>query len=200
MISQNLMGPISGISTGYGSFGPNITKIDSFKNSIDNQTVSVFYPEDHITKLPTILFCHGCGITKYQSQLPLIKFLVSIGHAVIYSPYPSTIFHNKNNNTMLNGFLEAAQKYPNIIDTSRIGLIGHSYGAGAAAWVGKKLFKELKWGAEGKIMFLSATWFIRQMSQDDLESFPRIRKSSSDQAEPLEPDDENHGIPDDGLG
>lgn len=73
---------------------------------------------------------------------------------------------------MLDGFIEAASVYSDIIDTTRIGILGHSYGAGAIPWVGKKLFTESGWGENGKFMFLNASWFIRNMDQEDLESFP----------------------------
>lgn len=173
LFAQTFQGPIPPISEGFGAWGEHEVLIDSIDHpSYNNKFVTIFHPQNYNQPIPTIFYCHGYGITDYRRHLALFKFIASKGYALVFSPYPSGISHNSNNQKMLDGFIAATDSFSTIIDTSRIGLMGHSYGAGATPWVGKELFVNKNWGENGRFMFLNASWFIRQMSQEDLNNFP----------------------------
>lgn len=175
-LCQDYTGPVPAITDGYGAFGSYEVAMSSFSNPTkgSDKIVSIFYPQDITNPVPTIFYCPGFGITDYEVHLALFNFIASKGYAVVFSPYSSNIFtsYDAKNVEMLNGIITSTEEYPTIIDTTRIGIMGHSFGAGASPWVGKNLFTERNWGESGKFMFLNATWYIRQTEQEDLENFP----------------------------
>jgi hypothetical protein len=69
-------------------------------------------------------------------------------------------------------FTEAIKRYPEIIDTTRIGIFGQSFGAGAVPWVAKKVFTEMKWGDHGAFLLVSAPWYYYGVTDEDLHNIP----------------------------
>jgi len=74
--------------------------------------------------------------------------------------------------TLYEGFIKAALNLPNIIDTSRVGFYGHSFGGGAAPRISYRLFTENNWGANGKFIYCSAPWYALELGATTLADYP----------------------------
>lgn len=148
----------------YGSFGQFTVTRQTIANPDKNvpAPISVFLPSNAIapTRVPVIFFAHGFGGTNYQFYETLLRQLASNGYIVVFSPYTASIFttHAARYNQLWNGFLIASERYADIIDTSRVGFAGHSYGAGATPEMARRGAAE-GWGTNGLFLFVMAAWF-----------------------------------------
>ena len=148
----------------YGSFGQFAVTRQTIPNPDKNAPapISVFVPgnatEQH--KVPVVFFAHGFGGVSYQFYEALLRQLASNGYIVVFSPYTASIFttHAARYNQLWNGFLTAARQYENIMDTSRVGFAGHSYGAGATPEMARRGVAQ-GWGANGLFLFIMAAWY-----------------------------------------
>jgi hypothetical protein len=153
--------PLSGDYGGYGHF--DVTR-QSIANPDPNAPapVSVFVPSNANTqnKVPVIFFAHGFGGVSYQLYEALLRQLASNGYIVVFSPYTSNILtsHAARYNQLWNGFTAAVQQNGNIMDTTRVGFAGHSYGAGATPEMARRGLSQ-GWGTNGLFMFIMAAWY-----------------------------------------
>lgn len=124
--------------------------------------ISVFIPGNASAenKVPVVFFAHGFGGISYQFYEKLMRQLASNGYAVVFSPYATSlsINHTGRYNQLWNGFLTAVQQNSAIIDTTRIGFAGHSYGGGATPEMARRGAAN-GWGANGLFMFIMAPWY-----------------------------------------
>ncbi len=164
----------SGIANGYGSWGANTviheTEIDDVAN---DGIINFYHPDMAATQLPTVFFISGWG-RPASSYEKIFHFIASQGYAVvsIYNRNPGNIVESYQ--FSLNMMVIAAQlHYANWIDTTTVGLMGHSYGAGATIWLGKNLFGDAyNWGQNGRFIFMSAPWYSLLVTQTDLINYP----------------------------
>lgn len=148
----------------YGSFGTiNYTRRTlTHTDSRVPDVVSVYIPENASAsnKVPVIFFAHGFGGTNYLHYENLLKQLASNGYAVVFAPYTSTIFvtHADRYNQMSQGFALAVQNFGAVFDTSRVGYVGHSYGAGATPELARRGVAS-GWGTNGLFIMPLAAWY-----------------------------------------
>lgn len=171
-------GPVPGISDGYGSDGGFNVGHDEFASPLwPGQNVSVYFPEGMTAPVPVIFFAHG-----YNAVLPVIysyflEHLASRGYAVVFSPYPGSAVPVSEEgileryDIMWEGFSEAVALYPDILDVSRIGFIGHSFGGGALPSMALRA-EALDWGTNGSFLMPLAPWYFFDITREQLESFP----------------------------
>jgi hypothetical protein len=168
--------PIPQPSAGFGANGGSIVSADSFPSpQWQGKKVYVFHPSDTSRKYPLILFCHGFGATDPAVYGPLINNIVSRGHVLVYSPYKSFAMdpsQKKKYRIIMKGFESAVDRFRSFIDTTRVGIVGHSYGGGAVPAIGWHCFVENQWGANGAFMDIMAPWYSYFISQEELEAFP----------------------------
>jgi hypothetical protein len=126
------------------------------------ELVSVFLPSNAsaINRVPVIFFAHGFGGTNYQYYEALMRQLSSNGYAVVFSPYTSELFvsHTTRYQQLWRGFQVAVEQYGIVMDTSKVGFAGHSYGAGAVPEMARRAVAT-GWGASGLFMFSAAPWY-----------------------------------------
>jgi hypothetical protein len=166
-------GPVKQISRGYGSFGSKDVEFTTFQSPLyPAKDVTIFYPEGISEPRPAVMFAHGYTASDTVVYNQLLNFIASNNYVAVFSPYKilATVEHNYN--IILQGFLKAARDHPGIIDTTKIGIMGHSFGGGACPWLGKKLFMERGWGENGRFLFPMAPWYAHEIEQDDLSGFP----------------------------
>ncbi len=124
--------------------------------------VSVFVPSNATAqnKVPVIFFAHGFGGTSYLFYETLMRQLSSNGYIVVFSPYTANLFatHTLRYNQLWGGFQIAVEQNAAIMDTTRIGFAGHSYGAGATPEMARRAVAQ-GWGANGLFMFIMAAWY-----------------------------------------
>ncbi len=148
----------------YGSQG----KFSVVRQSIANPEagapapVSVFLPNNAsaTNRVPVIFFAHGFGGINYQYYEALMRQLSSNGYAVVFSPYTPNLLasHTARYQQLWRGFQVAVEQYGSLMDTSKVGFAGHSYGAGAVPEMARRAVVA-GWGANGLFMFSAAPWY-----------------------------------------
>jgi hypothetical protein len=124
--------------------------------------VSVFVPENATpaNRRPVVFFAHGFGGTDYRFYEDLLRQLASNGYVVVFAPYTSSFFTSNaaRYQQIWSGFQLAVQQYGSVMDTSRVGFAGHSYGAGAVPEMTRRGVAQ-GWGVNGLFMFVMAPWY-----------------------------------------
>lgn len=148
----------------YGAFGQFAVARQVIPNPDPNAPapISVFIPSNASAqnRVPVVFFAHGFGGVSYQFYEALLRQMASNGYAVVFSPYTANLLatHATRYNQLWNGFATAVQQNAAILDTSKIGVAGHSYGAGATPEMTRRA-AALGWGANGVFMFIMAPWY-----------------------------------------
>lgn len=171
--AQTTIGPIPMPSSGYGSWGSNAVDSIEFYNSVDpvNDTSVIYFPQGTSTPLPTVFFLHGAGGNTTVFERDLFHFVASKGFACVFVPWSNTMSVIQAYSVMYNGFLQAGRTYTNIIDTSRIGFVGHSVGGGACYSLAYSLSSQ-NWGTNALFLMPVAQWYTHAITQSELQSFP----------------------------
>ncbi len=165
-------------TTGYGSDGTHPVDVISFPNSyFSGQNVQIFHPSDISTKVPTIFYSHAYGGFNSTGVSGLLNFAAKKGYAIVFVPYQTTgvTVLNRYENLLTN-FRKAARDYPSIIDTTRVGFLGYSFGGGASFGNAYTCFTENNWGSNGRFIYALAQWYSYNISQANLQAFPANTK------------------------
>ncbi|HEY9046443.1 MAG TPA: hypothetical protein VIN08_11130 [Ohtaekwangia sp.] len=177
--SDGYEGPIAKPVSGYGAEGIHSINRIAFDNPAykNGNQPEIFYAGDIPGPLPTIFFSHGFGATRSTFYQGMMDFLARKGYAVVYVPYPIRAEDVEARYTILwSGFKEAVRKYPQIIDTTKVGFAGHSFGGGASFSLAYKGFVEEGWGEKGRFIFSLAPWYSYSISDKQLAGFPKNTK------------------------
>lgn len=167
-------GPVPAPTDAFDGPGPYQVLTETFPSpGWANQVVTVLRPAGVTGPRPTWLFAHGFAGTQPAYYLELLNHLASHGSVVVFSPYPANLLRVEENYRILyDGFLAAARRYPDEMDTSRVGFAGHSYGGGAVPALALRAIREEGWGNNGLALLLLAPWYSYFVSDADLASFP----------------------------
>jgi hypothetical protein len=123
--------------------------------------------------VPTIFYSHAFGGNDPNNISGFLNFVAKKGYAVVYVPYQTIgVTVQERYSNLLNGFTKAAQDYPTIIDTTKVGFVGHSFGGGASFANAYHCFTTRNWGQSGRFVFAMAQWYSYNISQTELQSFP----------------------------
>lgn len=184
--SETIQGPVQKPATGYGSDGNyEVAEINFTNPQYESTQVSIFYPKGVSTPKPTIFFSHPYGGEDKSYNIGLYNFVAKKGYVIVFVPYKTldtTIDHRYQ--TLWEGFMKAAEDYPNIIDTKKVGFMGHSFGGGASIDLSYKAFVEKGWGENGRFIFTMAPWYCfnwgsKLTTEQQLQSFPANTKMIS---------------------
>ncbi|RXK86222.1 alpha/beta hydrolase [Filimonas effusa] len=181
--ADTIQGPIQKPVSGYGADGSFKVAEINFTNPQYTETqVSIFYPQGTSSPLPTIFFSHPYGGEDKAYNMGLFNFIARKGYAVVFVPYRTIdISVDHRYQTLWEGFVKAASDNPNIIDTRKVGFMGHSFGGGASIDLAYKAFTEKGWGENGRFLFTMAPWYSFNWgstltTQQQLERFPANTK------------------------
>jgi hypothetical protein len=171
---QVYTGPIPKPVSGYGSDGSYTVATQSFSNpNYPSEDIRIYYPSEITSKVPTIFYSHGFGGYLPVNIQGLLNFVAKKGYAIVFVPYQTSgVVHGQRYINLLSGFIKSARDFPGIIDTTRVGFMGHSFGGGATFANAHHCFTKLNWGSAGRFMFASAQWFSLNISQTELLTFP----------------------------
>ncbi len=171
---QIYTGPIPKPTSGYGSDGTYSVATQSFSNpNYPTEDIKIYYPAGITSSVPTIFYSHGFGGYLPSNISGLLNFVAKKGYAIVFVPYQtSAVTHGQRYTNLLSGFIKSARDFPNIIDTTRVGFMGHSFGGGATFANAHHCFTNLNWGLSGRFMFASAQWYSLNISQTELLTFP----------------------------
>ncbi len=171
---QTYTGPIPKPTSGYGSAGSYNVATQSFTNpNFLTRDIVIYYPEGITAPVPTIFYSHAYGGNNPDNISGFLNFVAKKGYAVVFVPYQTTgVTVQQRYSNLLNGFIKAARDYTNIIDTTKVGFVGHSFGGGAVFANSYYCFTTLNWGQQGRFIFSMAQWYTYNISQTELQSFP----------------------------
>lgn len=175
----SLQGPIQKPTSGYGSDGNyQVAEIDFDNPQYEGTKVSIFYPQGITTPRPTIFFSHPYGGEDKEYNIELYNFIAKKGYVVVFVPYRTfDVSVDHRYQTLWEGFTKAAEDYSDIIDTQKVGFMGHSFGGGASIDLAYKAFTEKGWGENGRFLFTMAPWYAFNWdspltTQQQLQNFP----------------------------
>ncbi len=122
--------------------------------------------------VPVVFFAPGFKNTDYTEYQTLLNFIASHGYAVIFAKDTNgfspdvLITHIKQ---MVNN-----PAITPLLDTTRIGVIGHSSGGGYAFPILKKLSDANNegWGENGRFLLALEPWFAFGLTEDDMKNLP----------------------------
>ena len=173
-LSAQYQGPIPKITTGYGADGNNDVVVSTLINDHwANHEIAVFYPTNVSFPVPTIFYSHGYGSTDTLYCIETLRHIASRGYAAVFVPYKTFgVTMAERYATLFDGFTKASRNLTSIIDTTRVGFLGHSFGGGATPRISLREFSENNWGTNGKFIFCSAPWYSFELG-DSLYSFPQ---------------------------
>jgi len=162
------------IATGFGAHGPLEVAVAAISNPRwPSQQVSLHYPQSVAEPVPVVFFGHGNDLGEPRYYAALIDHIVSTGIAVVFSPYAiGSNIHVDRYAAIRSGVDAAIAEWGEKFDLSRVGFVGHSYGAGALPWLARYALIEQGWGAEGALLFSLAPWFALQPSPAELSALP----------------------------
>ena len=170
---DNLQDLSGGITEGYGAWGDFDVIEEAGINVPEKGIITFYHPDTAVSNLPAIFFISGWG-REASTYEKFFYFLASKGYSVvnIYNFDPGNIVDSYQNS--LDMMLASANThYPDWIDTSKIGLMGHSYGAGATIWLGNEIFSDTyNWGTDGRFIFMTAPWYSLLVTEEDLFNYP----------------------------
>lgn len=166
-------GPIDAPTDGFGAPGPYAVATLSFPSPrFAGQEVTVYRPDGVAGPRPTWFFCHGFGGYRVTFYDPILRHLASHGWTAVFSPYAVSGTIEEHYDELFSGFAEAAARYPEFIDTRKVGFAGHSFGGGAAPALLLRAFRELGWGQDARCLMPMAPWYSFQLSDQDLADYP----------------------------
>jgi hypothetical protein len=190
-LSAKCSDAIPPIASGYGSDSTTSIVIDSLPGRIwHHDKIYLFRPQTVSTKLPLIYFFPGTGENDRAIFEKLLRHIAGKGYCVLLMTYTIVEFpyQGATYRRMFRGIKEGAKKFAAYTDTSRLGMIGHSFGASAIPSHMYRCLTNLKWGGNGAFMYLMAPHYIFGITQQQLTHFPSNTKLI---AEVFEDDDCN---------
>ncbi len=162
-----------GITNGYGAWGTNNYVREASFDVQNKGTITFYHPDIQAVQKPTLFFISGWG-EPYTTYDKYFKYVASLGYPVvnIYNFHPGSI--NTSYQNSLDMMQIAVNTYSQWIDTTKVGLAGHSYGAGSTIWLGKQVFDAngLNWGTNGRFIMLFQPWFSFLVHDTDLQNYP----------------------------
>ncbi len=138
-----------------------------------NSETTIFYPSDAsvANKVPVVFFSPGWGNTNPDRYKTMMSFIASHGFAVIYAK-DKVHWHPSAQITDYNAMINDAAITP-LLDTSKIGVIGHSLGGGHTFGVLDIYSKApYNYGSSGRFLFAIEPWFAFDMMQADMQNLP----------------------------
>ncbi len=121
----------------------------------DYLKVDLYVPTDVPGKRPTVFFITGYSMYHSESYYSLLYFIASQGYNCVFVPHEHTNpdFHPELLLTILDSVVD---KFAPIIDTSKVGYVGHSEGGGLIFYLAKD---RPQWGINGRFLFSLAAWW-----------------------------------------
>ena len=165
-------------TSGYGADGTHTVGVISFQNpNFPTKNINIYYPSDVSTKVPTIFYSHAYGGNDSSNIDGMLYFVARKGYAIVYVPYQTTgVSVPDRYNNLLSGFRQAARSYTNIIDTTRVGFMGHSFGGGASFANAQTCFNENNWGSNGRFIYSLAPWYAYNLAATQAITLPSNTK------------------------
>lgn len=175
LLSAAYQGPVPAPTDAFGGPAPYSVVTETLPSpDWPGHVVTVYRPSGVTGPRPTWFFAHGFGGISPTFYAELLTHLASHGSVAVFSPYPITSGGRPDDAyaTLFDGFVAAANRFPDLIDTTRVGFGGHCYGGGAVPALALRGLREKGWGRNGLALLMLAPWYSFFVSDADLSSFP----------------------------
>jgi len=153
------------------SYGESGTHTVATHTEVDTGDSVIYYPADMSTsnKVPVVFFNPGWQSSDPQDYETLLQFIAGHGYAVIYAKdyYGDTASFISRFEKMLDGNNDILPK----LDTTRIGVIGHSSGGGDTFKI-LEHFSNSGYGNNGRFLMALDPWFAFDMNSEGMRNLP----------------------------
>jgi pimeloyl-ACP methyl ester carboxylesterase len=166
----------------YGAMGEHpVRKISianpwpAYANGIDDDDghhydlqVDIYYPADISGKRPTVFFISGWHVYHSETYRSLLYFVASQGYNCVFIPYrhPDPLSYPELLLTVLDSVVD---QFSPIIDTSKVGYVGHSEGGGFVFYLARE---RPNWGTQGRFIFSIAAWWGFHLPETGNVNYP----------------------------
>ncbi len=137
--------------------------------------IHIYLPARQTAPAPLIVMIHGYPWTEPEKYRGLITALVSRGYGVVFpsyalcSPFPRG---RRRCDIIVSGVLAGVELVPERIDTTRIGFVGHGFGAAAVPAIMHTLTRRRQWGRAGLFGFMMAPWYTLAIDSAQMQQIP----------------------------
>ncbi len=134
---------------------------------------TIYYPTyaSAINKVPVVFLSPGWNNSNPDKYKSIMNFIASHGYAVIYAQ-DKTHWHPSDQVADYIAMINDASINP-LLDTTRIGVIGHSLGGGHTFGILDLLSAApYNYGVDGRFIFAIEPWFAFDMKQADMLTLP----------------------------
>lgn len=163
------------IDSGYGAPGKYAVRVDTLCGSrLAWRRMFAYMPQHAPEPRPLIVFFSGMGASEPSNYEPTLRHLASRGYCVLFPAYRLASFpcQGRTYRKMYRRMLKGVRMLGARVDTTRIGFVGHSFGAGAIPAFALRTVSSLGWGSRGVFMFLMAPHFVFGITKEELRTFP----------------------------
>lgn len=125
---------------------------------------------------PCILFCPRFGSDDPAEYRGLIEHVAKKGSVVVFPVYQANSFTRRSVEVGPRTdevFSLVSRAVKNTVDTTRIGFIGHSYGAGIIPAIAGRILNRTGWGSNSSFIYLMSPWYFPGTSSRTLDGFPK---------------------------
>jgi hypothetical protein len=120
-----------------------------------------------------VLFAHGNELGAAAFYAELLDHIASRGYAVVFSPFDiGTAIHADRYDALWSGFEAAVEAFGGRLDVSRMGFVGHSYGAGALPFLAGRAMREQGWASRGALLYAMAPWYALGVTPEQMRELP----------------------------
>ncbi len=136
------------------------------------ELTTIYYPSDAsaANKVPVVFFVPGFGGTNPSQYNSILHFVASHGYAAVFVEDNNKFDFSSAD--MIEDIIAMVADRVTILDTTRIGVIGHSSGGGYVFNILDKLSDDHGFGTNGRFIFTIDPWFAFDMMQADMLSLP----------------------------
>jgi hypothetical protein len=169
--------------TDFGTYGP-VTQYDRYEVRnpaavAEPLPVQVLVPLGGATSNPVLFYSHPFGGSDWRRVRTLLETFVSNSYVVVFTPYATTgATVCERYDTLWGGHSAAVDALGALarMDTTRVGFIGHSFGAGATPWLASQAVTARGWGTNGMFMHSNAPWYGFRMDPARWAAFSRATR------------------------
>jgi len=133
--------------------------------SLDNKAV-VYHPANWDDKpTPVIFFYPGFRNTNHLTYKQLLEFIADHGYSVVFLPD----YNIANINATYNLYVNVLNEFADKLDTSKMGVLGHSSGGGYTFRVLEKMIQS-EYGENGRLLFGMDIYFAQNMNKANMQN------------------------------
>ncbi len=144
-----------------------VSQHDEVDTNMTTAYCPVGIPND--IKIPVIFFASGYNSTDSNDYKSLLTFIASQGYCVIYAKQN---IHGWNDLfTNFDKMLDSTNAILPKLDTTRIGIVGHSLGGGYAFSI-LKHFSDKGYGTNGRFIMVLEGYYAYNLTKQDMQNLP----------------------------